>query len=205
MGGYRLPPACAPCGGRCTSLDQAWVRTRRSFFTRIAALFGERVVLRSLTAGVVLGLLAMAIPLTMFYGATALPEATSQAANIGVAVLIVTAVAKIVAMTGARVVGFIGGPIFPLVFTGGILGAMVSVIFPEIPTALSVTAAMAAVPAAILPLPLAPVLAVVLAGTSMETIVPVLTAAALLARGLQHPRSEAQQSAQPGSQGSPPA
>jgi H+/Cl- antiporter ClcA len=106
-------------------------------------------------------------------------------------VLIVSAVAKIVAMTAAQSFGFIGGPIFPLVFAGGVLGVAFHGIFPDVPLALTVTAGMAALPAAVLPLPLTMgILAIVIAGTSLELGAPVLTAsvtASMLVHGLKRP------------------
>jgi H+/Cl- antiporter ClcA len=149
-------------------------------FRGLAAPLAKRVVLRGAVAGFGLGLLAMAVPLTLFYGASALPGTTSEAAEIGAAVLIISLVAKLAAMTAARSFGFIGGPIFPLVFAGAALGAAVNVIVPDIPVELAVTAGMAAVPAAVLPLPLSlGVLAVVIAGTSLELVAPALTASLL--------------------------
>ena len=160
-----------------------------SMFQRLAAPFAQRVIVRGLVAGVGLGLLAMAVPLTLFSGATALPEATAQAAGIGVAVLVISAIAKIAAMTAAQSFGFIGGPIFPLVFAGGAVGAALNGVFPDVPLALAVTAGMAAVPAVVLPLPLTlGVLAIVIAGTSLELGAPVLTAsvtATLVVQGLK--------------------
>jgi H+/Cl- antiporter ClcA len=104
-------------------------------------------------------------------------------------VLIISALAKIVAMTAAQSFGFIGGPIFPLVFAGGVLGAAFHGVFSDVPLALTVTAGMAALPAAVLPLPLSMgMLAIVIAGTSLELGAPVLTAsvtASMLAHGLK--------------------
>ena len=164
-------------------------------FRRLATPLAEHVVLRGAIAGLALGLLAMAVPLTLFSGASTLPAATSQAAEIGAAVLVVSIVAKLAAMTAARSFGFIGGPIFPLVFAGGVLGAAVNVIVPEIPVELAVTTGMAALPAAILPLPFTlGVLAVIIAGTSLEVGAPVLTASFLstiVVRGLRRSQERA--------------
>ena len=103
--------------------------------------------------------------------------------------LVVSAIAKIAAKTAAQSFGFIGGPIFPLVFAGGAVGAALNGVFPDVPLALAVTAGMAAVPAAVLPLPLTlGVLAIVIAGTSLELGAPVLTAsvtATLVVQGLK--------------------
>jgi len=50
--------------------------------------------------------------------------------------------------------GFDGGPVFPLLFIGGTLGLALSQILPFIPQGVGVTAGMAGVACAILPLPL---------------------------------------------------
>lgn len=158
--------------------------------SRLAVPLGERVVLRGALAGLGLGLLAMAVPLTLFSDGSTLAGATSQAAEIGAVVLVVSIVAKLAAMTAAQAFGFIGGPIFPLVFAGGVLGAVFNLLVPEIPAELAVTAGMAAVPASILPLPLTlGVLAIVIAGTSLELGAPVLAASLLssiIVRGFRH-------------------
>jgi H+/Cl- antiporter ClcA len=162
-----------------------------SIFRYLAAPLAGRVVLRGILAGIALGLLAMAVPMTLYSGGTTLPAVTAPAAGLGVGVLIVSAVAKIVAMTAAQSFGFIGGPIFPLVFAGGVLGVAFHGIFPDVPLALTVTAGMAALPAAVLPLPLTMgILAIVIAGTSLELGAPVLTAsvtASMLVHGLKRP------------------
>jgi H+/Cl- antiporter ClcA len=169
-----------------------------TLFRRLAAPLAERVLLRGALAGLGLGLLGMAVPLTLFYGASALPETTADAAEIGAAVLVISVVAKLAAMTAARSFGFIGGPIFPLVFAGAALGAAVNVVVPDIPAELAVTAGMAAIPAAVLPLPLAlGVLAVVIAGTSLELVAPALTAS-LLATTIVRGIRRAQGSGEPG-------
>jgi H+/Cl- antiporter ClcA len=162
----------------------------RSMFQALTARhFIKRPVTRSVVAGALLGLLAMAVPLTLFSGAGTLPEATSQVVGLSVVVLVVSALAKIVAMTAAQSFGFIGGPIFPLVFAGGAIGAALNGVFPGIPLGLAVVAGMAAVPAAVLPLPLSlGILMIVIAGTSIELAAPVLTAsmtASLTTQGLK--------------------
>ena len=80
-------------------------------FRRLATPLAERVVLRGAIAGLALGLLAMAVPLTLVSGASTLPGTTAEAADSGAVVLVVSIVAKLAAMTAARSFGSIGGPI----------------------------------------------------------------------------------------------
>ena len=74
-----------------------------------------------MVGGILLGLLGKALPLTLFLGTAGLSTTTSQAAEIGATLLIVYALAKMLALGGALSFGFIGGPIFPMLFIGGTL------------------------------------------------------------------------------------
>jgi H+/Cl- antiporter ClcA len=157
------------------------------FFTALGKRFSDDVILSSLLAGVALGLLAMALPLTLFLGTEGLVEVTEMGVALGAGLLIASALAKVVATTAALGFGFIGGPIFPLMFVGGSIGMAVHVLIPELPAGLTVPAMTAAVPSGVLPIPLAlSILTVVVALTSITDAAPVLAAAVtsfLLVRG----------------------
>lgn len=74
--------------------------------------------------------------------------------------------------------GFIGGPIFPLLFAGATLGSAVNLLFPQIPLALAVGCFMVAVPAAIVPIPLAlAIIGILVVGLSPVNSLPVIMAA----------------------------
>jgi len=92
--------------------------------------------------------------------------------------LILFALAKMVALSGALSFGFIGGPIFPMLFVGATLGSAVNLVFPQIPLGLAVACLMAAVPAAIVPIPIAlAVIVIVVVGLSPMDTIPVFLAA----------------------------
>jgi H+/Cl- antiporter ClcA len=122
-------------------------------------------------------LLAKVLPITLFLGTDGLATTTSQAATIGVGLLILFALAKLLALSGALSFGFIGGPIFPLLFVGATLGSAINLLFPQIPFGLAVGCMMAAVPGALVPIPLA--LAVIVAlvvGLQPANVLPVVMA-----------------------------
>jgi H+/Cl- antiporter ClcA len=82
------------------------------------------------------------------------------------------------ATAGALSTGFIGGPIFPMFFIGGTAGPVVHLLFPQIPIALSVSCLMAAVPAALLPIPISlGLLTMLIAGLSILDAIPIFVAA----------------------------
>lgn len=135
-------------------------------------------VLRSTLGGLLLGLLAWALPLTLFLGSEGLVVVTENAAELGVTLLIIYIFAKMLATAGALSTGFIGGPIFPMMFIGGTAGTVVNLLFPQIPLALSVGCMMAAVPAASLPIPITlGMLTVLIVGLSITDAIPVFVAA----------------------------
>ena len=135
-------------------------------------------VVRSTLGGLLLGLLGMALPLTLFLGSGGLVVVTENAAELGVTLLVVYVFAKMLATAGALSTGFIGGPIFPMFFIGGTAGTVVHLLFPQIPIALSVSCLMAAVPAALLPIPISlGLLTMLIAGLSILDAIPVFVAA----------------------------
>lgn len=145
---------------------------------RLVAPLNSRPIIRGTVGGLLLGLLGMALPITLFLGTDGLKTTTSEAAEIGFALLIVFVLAKMLALSGALSFGFIGGPIFPLLFVGATLGSAVNLAIPEIPMALAVGCFMAAVPAAIVPIPLAlGIIVVLVVGLSPTNSLPVLMAA----------------------------
>ena len=81
-------------------------------------------IVRSTLGGLLLGLLTIALPLTLFLGSGGLVVVTENAAELGVTLLIVYVFAKMLATAGAQSTGFIGGPIFPIFFIGGTAGAV---------------------------------------------------------------------------------
>jgi len=147
-------------------------------FKRLVLPLASRPVLRSILVGFLLGLLGLALPLTLFLGTDGLVTVTTQGAQLGVALLSIVVLAKMAALAGALAGGFIGGPIFPLLFVGGTAGVVINLLFPTIPQALCITCMMAAVPGAILPIPLTlSVIVMLIAGVPPTEVIPVVVAA----------------------------
>jgi H+/Cl- antiporter ClcA len=155
---------------------------------RLVMPLNSQPIIRSTVGGLLLGLLGVALPITLFLGTDGLVTTTQDAAEIGFGLLIVFALAKILALGGALSFGFIGGPIFPLLFVGATLGSAINLLIPEIPLGLSVSCLMVAIPASIVPIPLAlAVIGTVIVGLSPTNTIPVIMAALTayaVARGL---------------------
>ena len=146
--------------------------------SRVVAPLNATPIIRGTLGGFLLGLLAFILPVTIGLGTTQMPIITQQAAEIGVVLLIVFALAKMVALSGALNFGFIGGPIFPLLFIGTTLGSAIHLIFPQIPIGLALGCMIVAVPAAIVPIPIAmAAIGIVIIGVPFIDALPVFLSA----------------------------
>jgi H+/Cl- antiporter ClcA len=153
---------------------------------RIVSPLDSKPVIRSTIGGLLLGLLAFTVPTSIGLGTTQMAVVTQQAATIGIVLLLVFALAKIVALSGALNFGFIGGPIFPLLFTGSCLGAIIHLIFPQLPLTLVMGCMIVAVPAAVVPIPLAlGAIGIIIVGVPFADAIPIFIAA-LVAFSITH-------------------
>ena len=145
---------------------------------RLVTPLNQKPILRSTLGGLLLGLLTVAIPTTIGLGTTQMSVVTQQASTIGIILLLVFALAKIIALSGALNFGFIGGPIFPLLFIGLCFGAIIHLIFPQIPIALALGCMIVAVPAAVVPIPLAlAAIGIIVVGVPFTDSLPIFLSA----------------------------
>ncbi len=169
------------------------------FLGRLTAPLKSKPILRGVLGGLFLGLLAFALPITIGLGTNEMVTVTQQAAEIGVGLLLVFALAKLLALSGALSFGFIGGPIFPLLFVGSTLGSVVLLLFPQLPMGLAVGCMIVAVPAAVVPIPLGlSVIGIVIMGLPPTNALPVILAGLVafsIVRGLVVPRLQQKQQA----------
>ena len=114
----------------------------------------SRVVLRGLIGGLGMGFIGALLPLTLFSGEAETVELIARSAEIGVAMLIVLAFAKLFATSLLLATGWKGGYIFPIMFAGVALGLAVSLLFPSVPVPVAVAATMAGALVAALKAPL---------------------------------------------------
>lgn len=114
----------------------------------------QHLVLRGLLGGLIMGLIGALLPLTLFSGEEQTSDLIAHAAEIGVVMLIVLALAKLFATTMLLATGWKGGYIFPIMFTGIALGLATNLLFPGIPVAVAVAATMAGALVAALKAPL---------------------------------------------------
>jgi H+/Cl- antiporter ClcA len=132
---------------------------------------------RGLVGGASVGLIAVALPLTLGAGQSQLETVIEDAAGLGVGLLLAVLVGKMLAVGLSLGAGFMGGNVFPLIFIGGTAGVIVHLVFPDIPYALAVSCMLAAVPGSYLRAPVSMVfIAAIAMSLGPETVAPVAVA-----------------------------
>lgn len=141
---------------------------------RWVAQFVPNPYVRGIVGGATVGLIAVALPLTLGAGQSQLETVIDDAAGLGVVLLIAVLVGKMVAMALSLGAGFMGGNVFPLIFMGGTAGVIVNLVFPDIPYALAVSCMLAAVPGSYLRAPVSMAfIAAIATSVGPESVAPV--------------------------------
>jgi H+/Cl- antiporter ClcA len=181
----------------------------RAFGTLIPRYFQERVVERALAAGVVISIVGVLIPELLFSGEDFIHAIVADPAKYGVAMLLVMAVLKILLLGLSCKSGYIGGPIFPVLFASTTIGLALHILFPGVPQSLLVMCIEGPALALALSAPLTAILLVVVVGTAtpneialivVSTVVGLLVGAAVkeaIARRAQTQAAQAPAAAAP--------
>lgn len=134
-------------------------------------LFGEQVVLRVLTAGAVIGAVCFVYPELLFSGESRIQDFVGSPALYGAGTLLLLAVLKLVLFGVSIKAGYIGGPIFPIIFSCTLIGLALNLLVPGIPAAVFVLCIMAGALAVAMGIPLTAVLLVtLLSGADQDMI-----------------------------------
>ena len=146
-------------------------------------------IAKPVIGGAVFGLIAVVVPLTAFTGSDQLEVVLEDAQTLGLGLLLAILVGKMVAFAVSSASGFIGGPIFPILFIGGTSGVIINHVLPDVPLGLAFTCMLAAVPGAIVSAPFSLVLlAVLLTQVGTLQTAPILIAvgtASLIVAGIR--------------------
>ena len=137
----------------------------------------DKPIIRCTAIGLLVGLVAMAMPTTLFLGTGELQQVVNARADLSTGFLVVAGVLKLLMVALVLSAGFVGGPIFPMLFAGGAIGIAIWQLVPAIPVMMAVGCMMAAVPCALFPFPATlAVVALLITGTPVMDAIPVLTA-----------------------------
>ena len=173
-----------------------------------APKWGSAELLKPALGGLLFGIVGFALPLTNFTGSEQLVTVLDNATTLGVGLLIAIVLGKMLAFATSVASGFLGGPIFPILFIGGVAGLIINVMFPEIPVGLAFTCMLAAVPGSMVSAPFTMVLLVALftqvGALSTAPILIAVGTAYLIIAALRRSRAE-RDAARPEESGGLPA
>ncbi|MEH2148872.1 chloride channel protein [Nostoc sp.] len=131
------------------------------------------IYVRTTLAGVGLGILAVLLPLTRYFGHEELDSVLT--ANFGAVFLLTLAFGKMAAISITVTGGWRGGFIIPLFFTGACIGKAVAILIPGLNPALAMICTMAAVNAAVTRTPISTTL-LLSKLTNLSPLTPILFA-----------------------------
>ncbi|MEI6293400.1 MAG: chloride channel protein [Methanomicrobiales archaeon] len=130
----------------------------------IQRAFKDRIMTRILFAGVIIAIIGYFIPELMFSGESSIHSVINDPARFGIAMLFFMALLKILLLALSFKSGYLGGPIFPTLFTCTMVGLGLSLMFPGIPVGILVMCLEVAVITLALGVPLTAILLIVVIG-----------------------------------------
>jgi H+/Cl- antiporter ClcA len=134
-------------------------------FGKVMGRFGERVVLRTFVAGVVIAIVVYVVPQVMFAGVQQIFPMIHNPARFGVFLLLLFALLKILLLALSFKSGYLGGPIFPTLFAATMVALALSLLFPTVPLSLLALCIESAAVGLLLGAPLTAILLVAVVGT----------------------------------------
>ena len=156
---------------------------------RIMSVFGDRIIARTLAAGVVIGAVCFFIPNLMFSGEDSIHSIITDAAQIGVPMLFLMALLKPLLLSLSFKSGYLGGPIFPSLFAATMMALAIGLLVPQVPLAVLIACSTAGIVTLVLKAPLTSILLVtVMTGADanlMGLIVVAVVAAMILGGGFK--------------------
>jgi H+/Cl- antiporter ClcA len=147
----------------------------QSFSTLIQRVFGERVVVRALAAGLVIGVVGVALPELLFSGEAQIDSIVEDPARYGVGMLLLMAVVKLVLLALSVKSGYVGGPTFPLMFSCTMIGMALHLVQPDVPQAILVLCIEGPALALALNAPLTAIVLVMVVGAATPNMIALIT------------------------------
>lgn len=143
------------------------------FFKKVFEFYPIPIYIKTLTGGILLGIIAFYFPLTRYFGHHQINDLL--AGNYNLQFLFVILIFKILAISITVTSGWRGGFIIPLFFTGATLGLIIHGFFPSVNVTLAIVCCMAAINSCVTRTPMSTtILLITLTGFSYLT--PILFA-----------------------------
>jgi H+/Cl- antiporter ClcA len=138
----------------------------QAFGKAMEKTFKNKILTRSLVAGAAIAVVSFFLPELMFSGEAQIESIISNAAQYGAAMLFLFGILKILMLALSLKGGFLGGPIFPILFSCTMIALALGQLFPGIPLSLLVVCIEASAFALALGAPFTAILLVSVVNTS---------------------------------------
>ncbi|NJN82884.1 MAG: chloride channel protein [Caldilineaceae bacterium] len=148
---------------------------------RAMGAFGDRVVTRVMVAGVIIAVVVYFVPALMFSGEGSLSNIMANPAQAGIATMLLLAAAKPLLLALSLKSGYLGGPIFPCLFSAILIGLCLSLLFPDVPISILTACIQVAVVALVLNAPLTSILLVSIITAADANLLGLIVVAAVTA------------------------
>jgi len=143
--------------------------------------FGDAVITQTLAAGAIIACIGYFIPELLFSGEGQIHGILADPARFGVGMLLFMAILKVLLLALSFKSGYLGGPIFPVIFSSTLVGLALHLLFPGIPVSIFVLCIEVAAIALALGAPLTAILLVVVVGTADQNMIVLLVISAVTA------------------------
>jgi H+/Cl- antiporter ClcA len=150
----------------------------------IERTFGGRVIARILAAGVIIAVIGYFIPQLLFSGEVQIHTIIENPAEVGIALLLLMAILKILLLALSFKSGYLGGPIFPILFSCTMIALALNLAFPSVPLSILVLCIESAAITLALGAPLTAILLVTVVGTASQYEIALLVLSAVTAMAL---------------------
>jgi len=144
-------------------------------------VFNDRIFAPVLTAGAITSVIGYFIPNLLFSGESQIHAIIADPVTIGAGMLLAMAVLKILLLALAFRSGYIGGPLFPILFSATMLGLAINLIFPGAPVSICVLCIEASALSLAMGAPLTAILLVAVVGTADTPMLLLLTISSVTA------------------------
>ena len=144
-------------------------------------VFGDRAIPRVLTGGAILAVICYFIPDLMFSGEASIGPIMADPAQVGITMLLFMAALKPLMLALSFKSGYLGGPIFPVLFAAIMIGLALSLVFPGVPVNVLTACIEAAVVTLVLDAPLTSILLVAVITAADANLLELIVVAAVTA------------------------
>jgi H+/Cl- antiporter ClcA len=143
--------------------------------------FHDKPIQRILAAGIVIGTIGYFFPNLLFSGEKQIHTILQNPQEIGIVMLLIMAVLKILLLALSLKSGYLGGPIFPILFSATMIGLALNLAFPGVPSSILVMCIETGTMTLALGAPLTAILLVAVVGTANPYMLSLLVLSAVTA------------------------